>query len=323
MQVHEFQPALTQMLHKNQQHSRPRQRYVAGQHMDLLETARAATHDSWIQEFGGDLPDTVTQQSYTLTGRESEEAHAAMIKALHISGKNYGDNGDDGWYFDEVSGEERYEGSYERAARLRRETYRDIVSMSAAEPTLKLDGGVRQVPHLPYDARYKYHTECALMAFGGNALSIAGIEPDEADGPVFSEPVTRNTIYDIWPRPVGAQYDLPWMLGALTTEFAEDILRSKVRVITTIGADLGEINDRLVAPLRARNPDIECTISATVSSETHPLANHMVVVNAADGEQVSVNDPYQKEPVDWDARTFWHRWVPTNLQATIAVIQPH
>lgn len=159
------------------------------------------------------------------------------------------------------------------------------------------------------------------MVFGMAACAAADVDTANRQGS-FDAARLKSKLSKLPNKPAGAEYDLPWLLGALTTDYAESVLGKKVRLRTTVGASLDEIDRRFITPLCARNPAITCAVSASLTSETSPRANHMVIVKSADAEIVTVNDPKYDEPKVMEAREFWNRWTPQHMQASIMIMQP-
>ncbi len=290
---------------------------VAGSYLPELQAAKTALAEHWQETYGMEVPEAACRQDYTLTRDERDAIKEAATALVLITYGNY-----DG---------HRYQIPHminklrDVAPLHRRRIYNEVLDYKEAVPDLTIDAPLTAVPPFQNTTNMREgpaasSVDCMVTVFGMNAVTASGSDPSYYQP--YSSSAVRRAI-EIHPHaPPTARFDLKWLIGSLTTSYAEEALGAKVRYVMTAGADLGEIDDRIIAPLTSKNPDLRCTVSAVLASETKAAANHAVVITAADESGLTVNDPRFAEPRHLEPQEFWDRWTPANMQAAITIIQP-
>jgi hypothetical protein len=286
--------------------------------MSAIDTARDQTQTDWQDYFGVELPESVARADYAVSSEEYEQVQASVrlidpllidslrssMKAGHVDAAA-------------VVGV--------RAATLRKRAFRKVLELDVVNPKLELiEPLMSGCPLLNTENRLRGAGErsldCAVTVFGMNAVSL--ITNELSPGDEFDSSTASSTIRSFSSeRHEGADYDLPWMLGSLTTHFAEAQSKYRVRVITTIGADFGEIESGVIKPLRASDPELQFLLNAVIISDVTRKSNHTVnIIGASNGEVATLDPKYGMRPMP--SEYFWDRWTETNMQAVLVALQP-
>jgi hypothetical protein len=296
----------------------PRPRIVTGSYMADLDAAREATAELWRETYGVDLPESITYQDYILNSKESLAANK-LLDTL----------------FSAQLGEEtvsqlpewklgfRRTGLRDSASRIRNKVYETYLEYNSLAPRMNIDEPLLSgYPLLNSGNRRNspgaFSQHCVVTVFAMNALRL--IQTDQSPGESFDSQYASWTIDTLASR--GAVFDLPWLLGSLTTRDAQEQSGHAVGVVATVGADFGDIEDKVLKPLRSKKPELQFMLNAIIQSDSAQRANHAVNVVSTPEHGVTVLDPKYEGERLMSKKWFWERWLHTNLQTVITVARP-
>ena len=293
----------------------PRPRMVAGSKLSLLDDTMQAVRHKWESEFGRHLPDMFACQGYTMTAFERCEVYAIgldILRTKRAESRMYSENVDVGYLTVE-------------AARIKRSIFARAFDYTKTQPNLALQEPVLQVAAVQNATNKRYgeqadSTDCMVGVFGMTALKHAGLKFNDSN--TFNTGLAAMQVRIHPNAPKGAIFDLPWLMGALTTPYAERALNMTSRVVVSVGADFGELERRVIGPLRAKEPKVDISLNVVLASPNNVKANHAVAILAADNNNIFVRDPKYKDPVALEPAVFWKDWASTNMQAVMVVSKP-
>jgi hypothetical protein len=295
----------------------PRPRLVTGSYIPELDKAAEVAKQTWLEVFGAEVPPEAAFQNYLLTGRDAELIQAEkyriedslsedQVAALcHKFGIRWGAD-----FVGDI------------ASKIRRRTYQETLDFESHEPDMTIVEDI--LPGYPLQSSNNWYSsrnpsvDCAVTVFGMNALRL--LPPDKSLGKDFHSSTFRQVVEVFGNKRAG--FDLPWLLGSLTTPYAAELTQSDVRVAVTIGADFGDIQKKVIQPLRRKAPNLQFMLNAVLTSEVAEKANHIVNIAGAEEEVVSVYDPKYPGQRDVPVEDFWNRWVPANMQTVITIVRP-
>jgi len=288
----------------------PPMRAYSGRYRAKTDEAMLKTRRKWQEFAGHELPDTIDRSSYALT-----PAEGLAFDGLHSSVE--------GPLTAEPTSHRKVINREELRARLatmRRDSYAEVLGYDAAEPDLSLRTTLEPAPWVRAGGQL-----CVLGVYGMNVERlvdpnvVVGHEVEEEHW--FDPTIALHSVNKHPNAPALAAFDLPWLLRTLTTDHAAAITGRTTRVITTVGADMGEIEEHIIDPLQQRASDLEFTLSAVLASTFSTSANHAVSVLEATDEAIRVADP-KEGVVTVTGQEFWDRWAATNLQASVTISRP-
>lgn len=293
-----------------------RTRLVTGSFMLGLDQARAETESYWQEVFNVDIPESMIYEDYVIPRNEQRRLDDLRTQVV------LGDTDANllrsmGVYLEWDDSSTKKRKLNEVLADMRREVYREALAYDRLEPNMTLQEPVEMVPALKNPSSL----ECAVSVFGMNAIHF--INGQISPGNQFNT-TSAFKIIERHPRaPAMAMFDLPWLLRALSTPFAERVAGQKIRTVTTIGADLGEIEAKVITPIRRKLPEAQFVINAVLASDSNKRSNHAVTIVGASDEVIQILDPKKDRAPEQEikARDFWDRWISTNMQAVVTVAQ--
>jgi len=303
----------------------PEQRFMVGAYMDQLDTASKAFEKKRTDLFGFDTPESIAYQFYNFSGPEAWEREHAIkrIENAYAMGQ---------WTHPEIpiDTNTRFIGIQSMVQSIRLKCLEEEV-LKTSEPDLSLHEPIEQVPavQMPFTgllgSRNRTGNDCVTCVYGMNIahfLQDAALPIPEAWPPInewFDGRTANEVIRDHRHAPATGRYDLAWQMQTLGSPDIQELAGTNIRSVVTIGADLGDIEAKIIKPLRRKAPDVRVVINTLIGSDTILGANHAVTILAADGEIVTVQDPKYGVTKDMKAGTFWERWVATNMQAVIVL----
>jgi hypothetical protein len=296
-----------------------RPRLIPGSYIPLLDEANAQASASLEQRFGTVVPENILKQDYTLTS--SEKKAAGLFVAEYYEKNDIQTLVDLGLYTNFPWTRRALMG--EVASEFRLHHLRNTLSYAALQPDLLLSEEIDKVPELLNTAdringQAARSLECALTVFGMNAINfLNGCSP----GKEFDSSTASTALNQHPACGERAKFDLPWLTNLLSCKVIEEQSGHSIRTAVTVGADLGEIEQRVLAPLRKSAPDVRFVINAVLASEKSSAANHMVVITKTTENTIKVQDPGIGK-TSLSPERFWERWVPTNLQSVITIARP-
>lgn len=201
-------------------------------------------------------------------------------------------------------------------AYLKLQAYRKVFDFANYSPDLTVPEGIESGPHIPNEGLGRSKAN-AVCTFASNLLYY---RPDSIMPPDFDGLAAVSAINSHEHGVINGHYRLAWMLGMLATPFATE---NRVRTITTIGCDFGEIKKRVLTPLWRRCPALQATLNVFIPSEDRLSSIHPVSIagNTEDGG-IIMKDPQHNEPKAVTAEDFWHQWTATNMQAAVTIATP-
>jgi len=290
----------------------PKPRFYGGSNIPELENAKQKTQEALQQSFGMPVPLAFSHRRYTHSWDDEHEV-AGFVKRFFAN-----TSPDDPRSIDGLATE---------AAQIRLRTYKGVMDIEKIKPTMTITESLTTVGSLLDSFNRKrmlgsseFHssmTDCVVTVFGMNAVHL--VQDEASPGEQFDSESAALAIKERVSE--DKKFDLPWLLGTLGTEHAQNKTGHVVRVRGTLGLDFGEIEEQVIKPLRSRAPGWKFILNTLLASDEISTANHAVTVIQASDEVVTVQDP-RHGTVDMLVKEFWDRWTPTNMQAAITIAKP-
>lgn len=300
---------------------------IAGSHLPILHLARESTHAIWEEQFGLPVPEALTRSSYTHS-IEDREAVDLFTDELEVKLKK-----------DQKSEVVRYKEDYGRYGY---HVYTgDTAVMNHQYDIARGAVSLRRINYLAHLPPQDIDTKLTMakpLSSAGKQSSLTGSNDRDCVIDVFN--MNLATLVDAKPHTIAVfdnaatveatraakagqarNHDMPWLLGSLCTAYAQEKLGYTVRARTFVGADLAEIEERHIQPIRNRLPHTQFMLNVLVSSEVSVVANHAVAVVSAGEGMIVLQDP-KRGPVQMSSSEFWRRWIPTNMQAVLVIAVP-
>ena len=277
-------------------------RLMTGAYMPTLIEAQSQTKAAWVKFYGTEPPEGLDTQPYTQSNLQRNEVEefidAASLRQPQL----------------------RFVGVRSTAANIRHQTIHQALPYLDILPQLALETPLQTVPsvHQLYDKVGDFY-DCAINVFAVNAHHL--VQRPASDLKLSELRGLAQGTHTAHPDSTNA-YSLGTLLQTLSTEAVADQTGYEVRVITTLGADFGEIERKLLRPIQQRQPAARFILNTVISSEATPHANHALTVLAADRDEITTRDPRYKGTRRYSAGNFWNRWVVTNLQSQLVIYQP-
>jgi len=291
-------------------------RVVKGRHMPAIDAARDDVQASWQIYFGveDEIPFTLANRAYTLGQQDLnqlENLALARARVEHRASNLKADTFSAGWDL----------------SRIQRDIYTQRLNYELIAPNMEVETELQMPFLIPMPGRYdiailgRAGAGCVTAVFATNLYHISGgSQPSDKEASKLFDDVN-----DVMPKYAGGdetiRYDLLRSLSVLERIGREE--HPKIRILTTIGMDLGEIDKRILSKL-SKSPGSKFILNAMIQSDDWqaPNANHCVIVAGCDGKFVTVLDPkYPEGPIKLPVKEFWNRWIHTNLQAVLAITQ--
>lgn len=291
-------------------------RFFRGSYIGQIEDANKKISDRWKQHFDTEyeLPDYITEAGYTLGDKKDEVNNLLFDIANSLPRYRELCN-------KKSLNDEAIEGIREEAAFIRQSSLASLLNYKELRPNLTLSEKIINPP-VPY-RRSSPHA-CCVSVFMGNVLSVIPedyLNLDDFNPWPIMKTIRNHSTY----RPGSAsEFDLSWLIGLMQTDYFEEISGKSVRSIVSLGADLGNIENDIIKPLRQKDDKIGFIINTVVSSQSGYAANHALSLVGADGEKIMTKDPnqYNEKVKSVNTLDFWNRWIKTNMQAIITIIRP-
>lgn len=186
-----------------------------------------------------------------------------------------------------------------------------------SDDQLTIKTGLAQVPNYINNDYGESSSDCAMHVL---ATNIAHLVDSPLDNCRITDQSAFNGLIVERQEPL-IRHDLPRLLGTLATSHAQTKLDTTVRVRTSVGAPLSDIEQLYIAPLRERLPQAEFILNTILTSDTIPAANHAATILSANGEKITLTDP-KHGVIKLTNQEFLRRWAPTNMQTSLVVAIP-